>query len=965
MSLEIPLDVLNHLGSEVPEDILHQGAPQPPPASHFRLPDGSLGNIRNEKLGHAGCPFARIIHTEAEIHGAKPEPEKLIDGLMPQGHNFYASGVSQLTFYYTSLIAYDILYQNHQDMSINDTSSYLDLSPLYGRNQAEQNSVRAFKNGLLKPDIYADPRPSISPGVAVLLVLFNRFHNFAAQTVLAINEKGKFTPPADKPKREQDKWLDEQVFQTARAITVGLYVNIILQDYLRALTNTPIKDTEGKDPRVTLHDFFDKQGLPKGAGNQVSVELNLLYRLYFAIPRTNTSWLQESYRKIFPQKDPAGLSDLELLKALDDHAQAHPIDPSQRTFGALKRGKDGVLLEADLIEVWLEIVEQGASPFGVNVSPDVYKPLAKTAIEQARKWHAPTLNEFRKFLKLAPFKKFEEVHSDPDVATNLKNLYGDIDYVELYPGLYFEEQKEDSFGSSTAVRSMLVSSLSLVRGDRFLTHDFTAANLTAWGIKEIAPDYTILGGAKIFLLVLNGFGRYIAFNSVYAMLPFFTPTRSKEIVEKLEIAHLFSFTRPAGQSPQPVPILTHAGVTTVLGDQKNFRVPWAPHMTSLSTFMLASDKPESAKQKRDLGEAIYGQKDALKDFEAFAMKLTHGFLTKKSHPIGHGTGLRNVIDIAKDVADLVATHFVAKLVYLPLNCSTGPSYTEVELTKLLDDVFIYIFADSDPTRSWARRRDGDNPCAKLVDAMVERVKHVQDTGAADSESKSECPVSSSAGASGDEPLANYGIMLVKRLLATHRSVREVAEILSGIAVGFHANASMLFTQMVDFYLNEAKYWEDIKALAAKPGADSDAKLQGYVLEGYRLSLTLALLRYTAPGVNTEIEGRKIKGGDVIFINLMTASRDPSAFPNPTEVNLTRPIDSYVHYGYGPHKCFGKPLNMSYARGMLKVLAQLPGLERAPGDDGVLHYTTSLSGLKNYLSADWSELSPLPSSKLIS
>jgi len=82
--------------------------------------------------------------------------------------------------------------------------------------------------------------------------------------------------------------------------------------------------------------------------------------------------------------------------------------------------------------------------FGVNIAPDVYKPLAELAIEQARKWHVPSLNEFRKFLKLPPFNKFEEVHSDPEVVTNLKNLYGDIDHVELYPGVYFEEQNESS-----------------------------------------------------------------------------------------------------------------------------------------------------------------------------------------------------------------------------------------------------------------------------------------------------------------------------------------------------------------------------------------------------------------------------------------------------------------------------------------------------------------------------------------
>jgi len=127
-------------------------------------------------------------------------------------------------------------------VNINNTSSYLDLSPLYGTNQEEQNSVRTFKNGLLKPDTYADPRPSILPGVAVLLIMYNRFHNFAAKTIYQINEKGRFTPPADKPKGEQDKWLDEHLFQTARASVVPIYMAM---------------------PRLTL--FLPSTGLPLGS----------------------------------------------------------------------------------------------------------------------------------------------------------------------------------------------------------------------------------------------------------------------------------------------------------------------------------------------------------------------------------------------------------------------------------------------------------------------------------------------------------------------------------------------------------------------------------------------------------------------------------------------------------------------------------------------------------------------------
>jgi len=80
--------------------------------------------------------------------------------------------------------------------------------------------------------------------------------------------------------------------------------------------------------------------------------------------------------------------------------------------------------------------------------------------------------------------------------------------------------------------------------------------------------------------------------------------------------------------------------------------------------------------------------------------------------------------------------------------------------------------------------------------------------------------------------------------------------------------------MIDFYLTNTKYWDEIKALAAKPSADSDSKLQKYVLEGYRLSNTLALMRYTAPGVDMEIEGHKIKGGDVVFLSIVSSPSPP-------------------------------------------------------------------------------------------
>lgn len=72
-----------------------------------------------------------------------------------------------------------------------------------------------MKNGFLKPDTFHDERLiGQSRGANVLLVLYNRFHNYVAQTLVQINEGGRFTPKGD-DEASLTK-LDEDLFQTAR-----------------------------------------------------------------------------------------------------------------------------------------------------------------------------------------------------------------------------------------------------------------------------------------------------------------------------------------------------------------------------------------------------------------------------------------------------------------------------------------------------------------------------------------------------------------------------------------------------------------------------------------------------------------------------------------------------------------------------------------------------------------------------
>ena len=64
-------------------------------------------------------------------------------------------------------------------MNINETSSYVDLAPLYGNNQETQDKLRVRNGrGLLHPDVFAEDRLLLlPPGVCAILVLFSRNHN--------------------------------------------------------------------------------------------------------------------------------------------------------------------------------------------------------------------------------------------------------------------------------------------------------------------------------------------------------------------------------------------------------------------------------------------------------------------------------------------------------------------------------------------------------------------------------------------------------------------------------------------------------------------------------------------------------------------------------------------------------------------------------------------------------------------
>lgn len=193
------------------------------------------------------------------------------------------------------------------------------------------------------------------------------------------------------------------------------------------------------------------------------------------------------------------------------------------------------------------------------------------------------------------------MNSDANVATMLEALYGDIDLIELYPGVIAEQAafpdktEHGLLPGSTISQTMLLNTANLVRGDRFYTvvwspclhrspkiksppadlmQDYTSGSLTNWGHKQISSDPYVAGGGLIYKLLMRAYPGFYSANSVYAMFPFTIPCETRRILQNLgKLPEDYGFNTQSFVG-SPIPITSWTGATNVLNDQTKFKVPW-------------------------------------------------------------------------------------------------------------------------------------------------------------------------------------------------------------------------------------------------------------------------------------------------------------------------------------------------------------------------------------------------------
>lgn len=379
-------------------DLPHPAPTMTAPTSRYRKHDGSCNNPWAPEMGRAGSAYARNVPPTKTKGPNLPDPELVFDQLLrrPKGeYRAHPSGLNRMFFSFATIVIHECFQTSRKDPWINETSSYVDLSTLYGNTEKEQKRVRTYEMGRIFNDSIASERiMMLPPGIPALLIMFSRNHNRIAEDLYSVNEDGRYKPWGSLSE-EQKTWQDEDIFQLSRNINVGFFATVVLKDYVAAILNTPRANSTWS---LNLGAEIKKSGqrVERGTGNVVSVEFAVLYHWHAALSAADDKWMEGWLKRNLPEISSTDdvTADLFAKVVMTEGHKLMGVEPKQWTFGGLQRGPDGRFSDVDLAELIKDCIEEPAHAFGAHGTPESLRIIEIMAQLQARNvFNVCTMNE--------------------------------------------------------------------------------------------------------------------------------------------------------------------------------------------------------------------------------------------------------------------------------------------------------------------------------------------------------------------------------------------------------------------------------------------------------------------------------------------------------------------------------------------------------------------------------------------
>lgn len=120
--------------------------------------------------------------------------------------------------------------------------------------------------------------------------------------------------------------------------------------------------------------------------------------------------------------------------------------------------------------------------------------------------------------------------------------------------------------------------------------------------------------------------------------------------------------------------------------------------------------------------------------------------------------------------------------------------------------------------------------------------------------------------------------------------------------------------------------DELAKLRADPGL-----LKSAVEETVRFDGAVGLARRVALE-DVKLGSNVIQAGDLVFLSVAAANRDPDVFPDPDRFDVTRAGSKHIGFGAGPHVCIGSGLaRRELEVGLAALIRRFPNLRLAESD----------------------------------
>lgn len=349
------------------------------------------------------------------------------------GETKYSPKSTLLFPYFVQWFTDSFLRTDRQNHLKNTSNHQIDLSNVYGLNPNITHLLRAYKGGKLKsqiingeeyPPFYYDdngqpkeefkgiphqltnefvPKADFFPpekkqklfAMGVEIERANVQIGYVMLNILCLREHNRI---CDLLAKNYPAWDDERLYHTARNIVMVELLKVVMEDYINHIT--PYEFKFFTDPLAFTNEKWYRQ-------NWMTVEFTLVYRWHSMLP---DSLIYNGQR--MPMQDSMWNNDMIINKGL------------------------GALFE--------ESCAQPAAELSLFNTPDFLLPTEIASVLLGRTAKVRSYNDYRELCQYPRVTDFAQISSNENVQKELKRLYGNVDNIELYVGLYAEDLRKNS-----------------------------------------------------------------------------------------------------------------------------------------------------------------------------------------------------------------------------------------------------------------------------------------------------------------------------------------------------------------------------------------------------------------------------------------------------------------------------------------------------------------------------------------